>query len=158
MQKQHTEDQASALTIFLRSYTIPTAAWVVLLLTTDVAESSPRLMGAAMVVHMVLLSIYCSLWRSTTAVVLSPEYRDGIKRLLEENRRLRKENSFLRIKPHKVPMLDHEPPSDPELLLRENQDLRNRIEELKAECDRVRAGKEKMIESDYIFYSPPAEE
>lgn len=102
---------------------------------------------------------YSGLEMLMASVVLSIEISaDGIKQLLEENRRLREENSFLRIKPHKVPMLDHEPPSDPERLLRENQDLRKRIEELKAECDRVRAGKEKMIESDYIFYSPPAEE
>ena len=90
MQKQHTEDQASVLTIFLRSYTIPTAAWIVLLLTTDVAESSPKLMGAAMVVHMVLLSIYCSLqerranlykeeWKKNAATI------EEIGKVLEED-------------------------------------------------------------------------
>jgi hypothetical protein len=50
----------------------------------------------------------------------------------------------------KVSMLDHDPPKDPEALLRENLDLRRSTEELKRECDRLRAGK--FVEGDFVSY------
>lgn len=57
---------------------------------------------------------------------------------------------LLKTKPHKVPMLDHDPPKDPEALLRENLDLRRFTEELKRECDRLRAGR--FNEGDHVSY------
>lgn len=48
----------------------------------------------------------------------------SLKDALERIKKLETSIQLLKFKQNKVPMLDHDPPKDPERLLRENQDLR----------------------------------